>query len=98
MMHIQPRVGAVNSGYSSACQARSHEEFIARIGKVLEEADECKCWSSRFQDAGIDAAELNALAKESIELCRIFGASLRTAKSRPLDQRRPPNRGKRGRQ
>ncbi len=35
-----------------------------------------------------------AVLCESVELCRIFGASLRTASSRPRDQRRLPNRRK----
>jgi hypothetical protein len=33
---------AVSSGYRSACESRSHEEFISLIGKVVEEANECK--------------------------------------------------------
>ncbi len=89
---------AVSSAYSNVCEARSHEEFISLIGKVVEEANECKVWARRFRDAGIADEELTALLNEAIELCKIFGASLRTARSRPLDQRRPPNRGPRKRQ
>jgi len=83
---------AVSSGYRSVCQARSHEEFIARMGHLLAEADECAGWTQYLDDAGVGDSELKALLRESIELCRIFGASLRTARSRPRDQRRPPNR------
>ncbi len=83
---------AVSAGYSSVCESRSHEEFIVLIGKVVEGANECEVWARRFQDAGIDDAELRALLNESIELCKIFGASPRTARSRPPDQRRRPNR------
>jgi hypothetical protein len=64
------------------------------MGHVLEEADECAAWARYFRDAGTESTELMAVLCESVELCRIFGASLRTASSRPRDQRRLPNRRK----
>ena len=35
---------AVGANYRSACRARSDAEFAARIGVVLEEADEAAFW------------------------------------------------------
>src|SRR5581483_1325945 len=35
---------SVASNYRSACRARSRREFIARLGVVLEEADETELW------------------------------------------------------
>jgi four helix bundle protein len=35
---------SVAANYRAACKARSHAEFIAKIGIVLEEADESEFW------------------------------------------------------
>jgi four helix bundle protein len=35
---------SVAANYRSACRSRSHAEFTARIGVVLEEADESELW------------------------------------------------------
>ena len=35
---------SVAANYRAACKARSHAEFVAKIGIVLEEADESKFW------------------------------------------------------
>jgi four helix bundle protein len=35
---------SVGSNYRAACRSRSRAEFIARIGVVLEEADESAFW------------------------------------------------------
>ena len=35
---------SVAANYRSACRARSRKEFAARIGVVLEEADESLFW------------------------------------------------------
>jgi len=70
------------ANYRAARRARSHAEFIAKIGLVSEEADESVFWLTRLRNAGIHstAASLDTLLKEAEELARIFGASYRTAK------------------
>jgi four helix bundle protein len=85
---------AVGAAYRSVCLSRSHDEFISRIAHTLEEADECKYWTRYLRNGGMELKELVALFNESIELARIFGASLKTAMSRPPEERRPPNRTK----
>lgn len=35
---------SVAANYRAACKARSHAEFVAKIGIVLEEADESEFW------------------------------------------------------
>src|SRR5437016_2719624 len=40
----------VAGNYRSACRARSHAEFTAREGIVLEEADESELWLSVCAD------------------------------------------------
>ena len=72
---------SVGANYRAACRSRSRNEFIAKIGIVLEEADETVYWLELLRDAGIIRAEkLSALITEANELTSIFVASLRTAK------------------
>jgi four helix bundle protein len=80
------RVGA---NYRSACRARSHADFIAKIGYVVEEADESIYWLEMVEASGIRAgAELGWLIRESNELSRIFNQSQLTAKSNATTRRR----------
>jgi four helix bundle protein len=72
---------SVGANYRAACRARSRAEFIAKIGVVLEEADETAFWLELLTDAKIlPDEELANLLKEANELTAIFVASLRTAK------------------
>jgi four helix bundle protein len=80
------RVGA---NYRSACRARSHADFIAKIGYVVEEADESIYWLEMVEASGIRAgADLGWLIRESNELSRIFNQSQLTAKSNATTRRR----------
>ena len=73
---------AVAANYRAACRARSKAEFIAKIGVVVEEADETVFWLELLVDAGIIPKQrLEALQTEANELLAIFAASQRTAKS-----------------
>jgi len=72
---------SVGANYRAACRARSRAEFIAKIGIVLEEADEAVFWLELLLEGGIVKHEnLDALLKEAQELTAIFVASLCTAK------------------
>jgi four helix bundle protein len=73
---------AVAANYRAACRARSHAEFIAKIGIVEEEADETTFWldiSPETQNA--TPAVIDPLLKEARELTAIFTAASKTAKS-----------------
>ncbi len=35
---------SVGANYRAACRARSRKEFVAKMGIVEEEADECEFW------------------------------------------------------
>jgi four helix bundle protein len=73
---------SVGANYRSVCLSRSKAEFKARMGVVLEEADECVFWIELLEDATIvRKGELTALHREAGELAAIFGASLRTVRS-----------------
>ena len=72
----------VSSNYHSAGRARSRTEFIARLGIVVDEADETEHWLFMIRASEMAAApELEWLTKEAGELRAIFSASLKTARS-----------------
>jgi four helix bundle protein len=72
---------AMAAHYRVACRARSHDEFISRIGIVEEEADESTFWLDIIIDTGNASKEIVIpLLNESRELTAIFTASSKTAK------------------
>jgi four helix bundle protein len=73
------RVGA---NYRAACRARSHADFVVKIGHVVEEADESVYWLEIIQATGISThTSLAALLAEAGELTAIFSQSQLTAKA-----------------
>ena len=78
---------SVEANYRAACRARSQAEFIARIGVVEEEADECVYWLELLIEATVlPVVEAQDLLTEATELTAIFAASGRTAKERPISR------------
>jgi len=72
---------SVGANYRAVCRSRSRAEFIARMGVVVEEADESVFWLELLNETGVIRPERTQdLLKEANELVRIFGASLRTSK------------------
>ena len=72
---------SVGTNYRAAGRARSKPEFIAKIGIVVEEADETVFWLECLGDSGTAKAErLQDLLKEANSLLAIFAASQRTAR------------------
>jgi four helix bundle protein len=73
----------VAANYRAACRSRSDAEFVARIGLVLEEADESAFWLEIVTEGGI-SKQLQALAllEEANQLTAIFAASSITARRR----------------
>jgi four helix bundle protein len=64
------RVGANDR---AACRGRSHADFVAKLGLVVEETDEAIYWLELISAAGIAAgSELQSLLDEANELSRIF--------------------------
>jgi four helix bundle protein len=72
----------VGSNYRAACRARSHKEFIAKIGTVIEESDESEFWLSLLIILGHCTKDAEPLRREADELIAIFVASSNTAPSR----------------
>ena len=69
------------ANYRAVCRARSKAEFIAKIGIVVEEADESEYWLVFAGQAGLgDQRTREELIREARELLAIFAASQKTAK------------------
>jgi four helix bundle protein len=69
------------ANYRAAGRSRSKAEFIAKIGVVVEEADETVFWLEMLADSGIvRPAKLQDLLVEATQLVAIFTASRKTAR------------------
>ncbi len=74
---------SVAANYRAICRARSKAEFVAKIGTVVEEADETVFWLELLVETGtVPKVRMQDLLAEANELLAIFAASQRTAKSR----------------
>jgi four helix bundle protein len=72
---------SVAANYRAACRARTKVEFIAKMGVVVEEADEAILWLELLTESGIvQAGKTESLLSEAHELTAIFTASRRTAR------------------
>jgi four helix bundle protein len=74
---------SVAANYWAACRARSHAEFISKMGVVVEEADETLFWLELLVDTGIVRKVLmEDLLTEANGLLAIFAASHWTARQK----------------
>ena len=66
-------VTSVGANTRSAFRGRSKKEFIAKLGIVIEEADECGYWLDLLTASGISkTSEVQSLLKEPNEFVSIF--------------------------
>ncbi len=73
---------SIAANYRACGRARSKAEFIAKIGIVIEEADETVLWLELLIESEIvPAIRLESLIAEANQLLAIFSASGRTAKN-----------------
>ena len=83
---------SVGANYRAACRPRSDADFIAKLGVVIEEADETAFWLELLVEARIvESASAKRLYEEVDQLIRIFVASRETARrnARNRASRRP---------
>ena len=74
---------SVAANYHSACAARSHPDFLNKLGIVEEEVDETLFWIDFAPDAGLTKRALvDDLISEAGEILAILIASQKTAKAR----------------
>ena len=79
---------AVGANYRAACRSRSRRDFIAKLGIVIEEADETCFWLELLDEAGLAQGGTSELRREADELTRIFVASRQTARRNGCEPRR----------
>lgn len=67
---------SVGANTRAAFRGRSKKEFVAKLGVVIEEADESSFWMEMLEETSesskLNKQELNALNKEAVELTSIF--------------------------
>ena len=75
---------SVGANYRAACRARSHKEFLAKLGIVEEEADEAHFWLDLLMHQGLGEADrISTLREEARQLVAITVSSIRTARRTP---------------
>jgi four helix bundle protein len=71
---------SVAANYRAACRARSKAEFIAKLGTVEEEADECAFWLELIIDSAlVSEQKIRPLLNEAGEIVAIMASSKKTA-------------------
>ncbi len=74
---------SVGANYRAACRGRSRQEFAAKLGIVVEDADEAIYWLEMLIDTGIvPEKRLKELLAEAHELTAIFTAAQHTSRRR----------------
>src|SRR5882762_9429899 len=72
---------SVGANYRAACRARSRKEFIAKMGIVEEEGDECQFWLDLLRESGIAESErISSLRREAGQIVAMTVSSIRTAR------------------
>ena len=72
---------SVAANYRAVCRSRSRAEFVAKMGIVVEEADEAVFWLELLIDTGVmKRTQVDDLLREANELLAIFAASHGTAR------------------
>ena len=73
---------SVGANYRATCNARSRQEFIARLAVVVEEIDEAVYWLDLIVRSGLQTPpQTNGVHREAVELRAIFAKSLGTARA-----------------
>lgn len=73
---------SVAANYRAVCRARSNADFIAKLGIVVEEADESAFWVETIIESGLMKEELLIpLLQETNEIVAIMVASIKSSRS-----------------
>ena len=71
---------SVAANYAEAVESESRKDFIHKLKIAMKELSETRTWLKVISFAGyLEKKLLDPLVKESLELTRIFAASVRTA-------------------
>ena len=75
------------ANYHAACRAKSHRDFVSKLGTVVEESDESVFWLKLVGKSGLNqSSEQKDLLGESRELLAIFIQSSKTASNNANNQ------------
>jgi four helix bundle protein len=81
---------SVAANYRAVCRARSKAEFVAKMGVVVEEADEAILWLELMTESGIVSMKrTESLLREAHELTAIFAASQKNSEAHSMNFNRP---------
>lgn len=73
---------SVGANYRSACRAKSHADFIAKMAIVEEECDEAIYWMEMVVESGLmEEKRIIDLKTEANEIVSMVVASIKTARS-----------------
>ena len=71
---------SVGANYRAACRGRSKAEFVAKLGIVIEEADESGYWMELITEGELlPAARVESLMDEADQITAIMVASRKSA-------------------
>ena len=74
---------SVAANYRAACRGRSKAEFIAKLGIVVEEADESEFWMEMIIEGELlKPSQVESLKQEAGEIVAIMVASRKSASSK----------------
>lgn len=74
---------SVGANYRATCVAQSIATFAAKISIAFEECDESLFWLEFIEEENLlHSDKLKLIMDESLELCKILGASRKTAQSK----------------
>lgn len=74
---------SVGANYRAAKRARSNAEFVAKLGIVVEECDECLYWMELLIESELISKDrISDLMKEADEILAMTIASIKTARLR----------------
>lgn len=71
---------SVAANYRAATRGRSDKEFMAKLGVVIEEADESELWLEMIQEKGWQ--DVTLLRQEASEIVAIFVAIVKKMKNK----------------
>ncbi len=72
---------SVGANYRAACRAKSNADFIAKMGIVEEEADECAFWLEIIVESNLMKKELvDGLSDEASQIVAMTVSSINTAR------------------
>jgi four helix bundle protein len=74
------------ANYRASIKARSVKEFTARLGVVIEEADESWFWLDLLTELNPTISDISILKAEAYQLTAIFTSSVKTLKRKAIEK------------